>query len=98
MLYRAGFPFVYRFSRMPEHPDYQDKKETPKVRTMLAASRIKITSQFLRLVPEPRIKFQPWDVYSVLTHEKSLDKLRRFAGKSLPQKVKSLKRFMKGRS
>ncbi len=98
MLYRAGFSFVYRFEQMPEHPDYQDEKGTPKVRTMLGASRAKLTSKLLKLVPEPKIEFQPWDVYSVLDHEKPLDKLRRFAGKSLPQKVKTLKRLMKGRT
>ena len=94
MLYRAGFPSVYRLARMPDHSEYRSSPSTRKIRTMLAASTAVIASKFLLPVGEPRTPIQPWDPTSVSAKSNTLGKLKRFVGKPLPQKVESMKRFI----
>lgn len=93
MLYRAGFAHVYKFAPMPDHPDYRRTKRLPRVRTMLVASHVPISAQSLRLVQEPRTFIAPWDAESVAGSTNSVERLRRFAGKSLPQKMNSIRRI-----
>lgn len=49
MLYRAGFPFVYGFARLPESEFYGSTKWKRRRRTLLAASKVPLTA--LNLVP-----------------------------------------------
>jgi len=95
MLYRAGFASVYRFTRMPDHSEYRSGTNMRKIRTMLAASPTLIASKFLLPVGEPRTTIHPWDPASFIARTNTLGKLKRFVGKPLPQKVESMKRFIR---
>jgi SAM-dependent methyltransferase len=53
MLYRSGFPFVYRFLRLPAHPLYDESVMRQRQRTMLAASKMALSASNLLLTPEP---------------------------------------------
>lgn len=53
MLYRAGFPFVYRFDRLPRDPQFTTTVSRKRSRTFLAASRIELSVPNLRLAKEP---------------------------------------------
>jgi SAM-dependent methyltransferase len=63
MLYRADFPFVYRFKRLPNNELYRASVWRKRVRTFLAASTVPLMTQNLVLA-EDRIrlayKFDPW--------------------------------------
>jgi SAM-dependent methyltransferase len=52
MLYRAGFPFVYRFDRLPKHKLYTKTLWRKRLRTMLVASKVALTAPNLALVWE----------------------------------------------
>lgn len=60
MLYRSGFTSVYRFMRLPEHPDFRRSRSRRRVRTLLAASFATIALPFLALVAEPEALADPW--------------------------------------
>lgn len=60
MLYRAGFQWVYRFTRLPDHEDFHATLFSKKVRTMLVASKMPLNSTFFCHVPEPMNLFNPW--------------------------------------
>jgi SAM-dependent methyltransferase len=92
LLYRAGFPNVYRFSTMPEHPDFRPTANVRQVRTMLAASEYSLATASLELMVESHIAIKPWDAASGAKEAGFFDKLRRFVDKPLPEKVESLKR------
>jgi SAM-dependent methyltransferase len=53
MLYRSGFPFVYLFDRLPEHPLYRRSVTRNRERTMMAASKIPLAAPNLTLAKEP---------------------------------------------
>jgi len=53
MLYRSGFPFVYLFQRLPEHPLYRESARRKRERTMMVASKIPLTAANLTLAQEP---------------------------------------------
>jgi len=64
MLYRAGFPFVYRFERLPADQLYTASAWQKKMRTLLVASKMVLTVEnlvlakdLLRPVPGPS---DPW--------------------------------------
>ena len=63
MLYRAGFPFVYRFQRLPKDPLYTATIWRKQIRTFLAASKIALTTPNLLPTPEPMrpsAALDPW--------------------------------------
>jgi SAM-dependent methyltransferase len=95
MLYQAGFPFVYEFSAKPEHPDFLSKASKGPSRTMLAASVSPIQAKCIRPVLEPKVAYNSWN--SSDQGSKPLLKVRSFVKKSLPEKIKSLKRAVKGK-
>jgi SAM-dependent methyltransferase len=79
MLYRAGFPFVYRFERLPVHKVYTRTLWRKRLRTMLVASKVALTAPNLalerdqmRFVPGPS---DPWST--------PLSRLRNFSAASL---------------
>lgn len=94
MLYKAGFSHIYKFAVMPDHPGYRETKRLPRVRTMLAASHQPVSTRFLELVSEPAIYIAPWEAESVAASRNSLEKLKRFARKSFPKKIESIKRLI----
>jgi hypothetical protein len=81
---------------MPEHIDFRPTRNSRQVRTILAASREPLQTALLELVAEPQILITPWDPSSGAKEEVLLDKLRRFAEKPFPDKVKSLKYRLSG--
>ena len=60
MLYRAGFPVVYRVMPFPDHDDFRETPEHSRRRTVLLASDIPIDVAGFRLIPEPYEKDDPW--------------------------------------
>lgn len=64
MLYRAGFPVVYRFKRLPEDDQFKRTRFRKRSRTMLVASKIELVAPNLEVAQEP-IRFangarDPW--------------------------------------
>jgi SAM-dependent methyltransferase len=53
MLYRAGFPFVYHFQRLPDEKQFATTVWRKRSRTFLAASKIALTAPNLVLAEEP---------------------------------------------
>jgi hypothetical protein len=97
MLYRAGFPHVYRFFEQPKHPGYHDAPGWRRFRTMLAASRQPIALPQLAFADEPKSAISPWDGGSGVGGSESLNRLFRFAGRPMNQKVRIIKRVLTGK-
>ncbi len=95
MFYRAGFSQVYGLTSQPEHPEYRSSAGRRRVRTILAASYQPIQSKMLRLLTEPASSIRPWNPSSGVKGTQAVHTLRRFAGKSLSEKIESLKRVVK---
>ena len=53
MLYKVGFPLVYRCSFLPKHEDFHSSILSKRRRTVLIASRIELQQHILHLVQEP---------------------------------------------
>jgi SAM-dependent methyltransferase len=53
MLYRAGFPFVYRFQHLPQDEQFTTTMWRKKQRAMLVASRMELMASNLVLASEP---------------------------------------------
>jgi len=96
MLYRSGFSRAYAMAAPPQHPDYQATRGSRRVRTMLLGSRERIRSKLLVDLPEPSTPIRPWDSTSGMPRPDALQKLERFVKKPLPEKVKTVKRLMRG--
>jgi SAM-dependent methyltransferase len=64
MLYRAGFPFVYRFKRLPPDKQFITTLWRKRSRTFLAASKIPLQAPNLVLAQEPGVSSigstNPW--------------------------------------
>jgi len=56
LLYRAGFPEVYRLLVLPDHEDFREAFFYKRRRTILVASKVKLQSFLLEWIPEP-----PWE-------------------------------------
>jgi FkbM family methyltransferase len=79
MLFRAGFPYVYRVLQLPDHDDFRDTREHRRKRTILFASDSP-TDQFgFRLCMEDYEIKDPWSKLPVLP-------------KTIPQRVARLMR------
>jgi SAM-dependent methyltransferase len=61
MLYRAGFPYVYVFETLPDHPLFHASFWRRKERTMLVASKEQLSVAALRLTPNVR---GSWEILS----------------------------------
>jgi SAM-dependent methyltransferase len=94
MLYRAGFPHVYRLAKMPDHSEYHSSANSRKIRTMLSASRMPISSDSLLSVGEPSTAIRPWDPADSPAISNTLGRLKHFVAKPLPQKIESMKRLL----
>jgi FkbM family methyltransferase len=94
MCYRSGFPFVYRFLKLPDHEDFHASVWRQRVRTMLVASHLPLNFPFLELVTEPMDWSDPWETRmgKVL---RFLQRLHRFLRKPWPEKVRSLRYHFK---
>jgi SAM-dependent methyltransferase len=82
MLYRAGFPFVYRFEKLPGDAQFITTVWRKRSRTFLAASRIALEAPNLVLAQEPRHSSigcsNPWATKLARTRDLWTTKLSRF--------------------
>jgi FkbM family methyltransferase len=62
LLYRAGFPHVYRLTAKPPHPDFSSSSARNAARVFLVASRLPISSDLLQLAAEPPTNTDPWAI------------------------------------
>jgi SAM-dependent methyltransferase len=60
-LYRAGFPFVYKTTVLPDHKDFRSSFIKKRRRTILVASKVKLSSPLLCVAPEPKTNRYMWD-------------------------------------
>ncbi len=60
MMWRAGFPFVYRFRALPDHEQFRDTADRKRSRTMLVGSQIRLEIPALVLAKEPGNLLDPW--------------------------------------
>jgi hypothetical protein len=94
MMYRAGYPFVFKLAHQPSHPDYKASSRLRRVRTILAASQEPILSMLLHTIPEPQSALRPWNATSELVSRTSiLEKWKRLTkSMRLPEQAKSIKK------
>ena len=64
MLYRAGFPYVYRSADPPQHPDFQPGLFRRRKRTVVIASKVALSAATLRLAPDLLWSFNKWDNFT----------------------------------
>jgi hypothetical protein len=64
MLYKAGFPFVYRFRQLPDDPQFANRSVRKRCRTFVVAAKIPLDVANLLLASEPLryvlSKSDPW--------------------------------------
>ena len=60
MLYRAGFPTVYRTTELPNHEDFKPTLLHHRRRTILVASKVRLESPLLRPISEQRVTLNTW--------------------------------------
>ena len=97
MLYRANFKHVFGLARQPGHDHYHSVNGGRRVRTLLMATDLPIQSAQVVRVNESASPIRPWDPMSETKRNDATQVLRRFSAKSLPEKVKSIKRIIKAR-
>jgi SAM-dependent methyltransferase len=61
MLYRAGFPYVYGFEKLPDHELFHAGLWNRKQRTMLVASKVQLSVPGIMLAPDVR---GSWEILS----------------------------------
>jgi SAM-dependent methyltransferase len=93
MLYRAGFPFVYRFCRLPDDDLFRASFFRKQQRTFLAASKVALALPNLSLAKE-RFRWagtdaDPWAT-SVSRAHKLLLRLRTLAAKALKPMLRAV--------
>jgi len=91
LLYRSGFPFVYRFRTPPAHQDYRTSHDRKQVRTILAASTVPLRTEMLVLATEPVTNPDPWATkrnFKATRH--NLARMWRFVEKPSHEKAKSI--------
>lgn len=54
MLYRAGFQYIYRAIKLPDHEEFRETLACERRRTVLVASRSNLQTPLLKRVPEPQ--------------------------------------------
>jgi SAM-dependent methyltransferase len=95
MMYRCGFETVYGLAEQPKHPDYHCNGDARRVRTVLLGARSPIASRLLVGMRERSTPIRPWDSLSGVAEPGALRKLGRFVKKPLPEKMDTVKRFIK---
>lgn len=97
LLYRAGFPYVYRFRTMPQHANYRRSSLSRQVRTILVAAAIPLASDLLELAAEPLTNPDPWTIHNspaalALRLRNIVSRVWRFMGRPWPEKQRILHR------
>jgi SAM-dependent methyltransferase len=94
MLYRAGFPCVYRFTRFPDHEDFRSSPEKKRSRTILAATRAEFHSPLLVHVDEPGPARDLWETkWGKFLHQAR--RISHFIKKPWPKKKATLRRLLR---
>jgi FkbM family methyltransferase len=89
MCYRAGFPFVYRFLRSPDHEDFRSCRWAKRRRTVLAASKLALNSPLVALVREPSDASDLWNTHWAQARQ-AFGRLVRFIRKPWREKLRSV--------
>ena len=76
MLYRSGFPFVYTFETLPDHPLFHASLWRRKERTMLVASKDRLSVAAIRPAPDVQ---GSWEILST-RRERLRTRLDRLVG------------------
>jgi hypothetical protein len=93
MCYKAGFPFVYRSLRLPEHEDFRPSRQRQRLRSVLSASRTPLESPDFVIVPEPVNGPDPWSTaWGRVVAPFAL--ARWFLRKPWPEKIELARRFL----
>lgn len=94
LLYRAGFPFVYRFGRLPSHRDFRTTFLQKQVRTMLIASKTRLSFPIFHSTHEPReihnLWVTPWGWIVQLPI-----RVWRFMCRPWEEKVEAVRRYLR---
>jgi len=95
MLYRAGYPYVFRLAAPPKHPEYSPSFARRKGRTMLVASVVPLSTGLLRPAMEPATAPDPWKIRNnpiafVVRALNAVPRLWKFAAKPWPEQRKIL--------
>jgi SAM-dependent methyltransferase len=95
LLYRSGYPHVFRFQKVPEHSDYSASSLKKKVRTILVAATVPLSSRMLLPASEPITEPDPWMIRNspaavAMRGRDALMRIGRFALKPWPEKQKIL--------
>lgn len=94
MLYRAGFPHVYRLTRFPDHEDFRSSPEKKRSRTILAATREEFHSPFLLRVEEPGPARRLWET-KWGEFRRRARRIPHFVTKPWPEKKATLRRLLR---
>lgn len=93
MLYRAGFPFVYQFRRLPDDDLFKGSLLRKRQRTFLAASRVSLSLSNLTLAKErfcwAGTDLDPWATRVSKAHHLAFQ-LRVLAAKALRQMLSAV--------
>jgi SAM-dependent methyltransferase len=95
LLYRAGFLYVYRLRKNPEHHAYRNSPRQKRSRIMLVASVTELDLAQIQLVAEPSSEPNPWRT----TWDRlgaPLRRLGRLLHKPWPEKVASVRKRLSG--
>ena len=97
LLYRSGFLHVFHFRKMPDHSDYAPSSLKKKVRTILIATTVPLSSGLLLPASEPITEPDPWMIRNspaalALRGCDALMRIGSFAVKPWPEKQRILQR------
>lgn len=97
LLYRSGYPFVYRFRTMPDHPNYGSSSLSRQIRTIVVAAVVPLASELLEAAIEPATNPDPWTIHTTpsavaLRARNTSVRLWRFMWKPWPEKHRILSR------
>ena len=100
LLYRAGYPYVFRLAVAPEFPEYSPSPMRRRARTMLVASVVPLSNELLRPIGEPAADLDPWTIRNspgafLIRVGRAVPRLSRFAGKPWTEKRNVLRQVWK---
>jgi SAM-dependent methyltransferase len=100
LLYRAGYPYVFRLSVVPEFLEYSPSPTRLRARTMLVASLVPLSSKLLRPAGEPTTDPDPWTIRNspralLIRACRAVSRLKRFTVKPWTEKQSILSQMWK---
>lgn len=100
LLYRAGFPHVFRLAVVPDFPEYSASPTRRRARIVLVASLVPLSNDLLRPASEPATYFDPWTIRNtpgalLIRTSRSLPRLTRFVARPWSEKQSILSQMWK---